>query len=49
MTQKPRSPTGSEWACFRFSVVGRLLSDPPRAERSRRPSGASRRGRGIIP
>ncbi len=29
MTRKPKSPTGAEWACFRFSVVGQLLSDPP--------------------
>ena len=29
MTRKPKDPTGAEWACFRFSVVGQLLSDPP--------------------
>jgi putative transposase len=29
MTRKPKSPTGAEWAHFRFSVVGQLLSDPP--------------------
>ena len=29
MTRKPKNPTGAEWACFRFSVVGQLLSDPP--------------------
>ena len=29
MTRKPKSPTGAEWACFRFSVIGQLLSDPP--------------------
>ena len=29
MTRKPKNPTGAEWACFRFSVIGQLLSDPP--------------------
>lgn len=29
MTQTSKSPTGAEWARFRFSVVGPLLSSPP--------------------
>ncbi len=29
MTQTPKSSTGAEWARFRFSVVGPLLSSPP--------------------
>lgn len=29
MTQAPQSSTGAEWARFRFSVVGPLLSAPP--------------------
>lgn len=29
MTETPRSPTGAEWARFRFSIVGPLLSSPP--------------------
>ena len=29
MTQKPNRPTADLWACFRFSVVGPLLSSPP--------------------
>jgi putative transposase len=29
MTQPPKSSTGAEWARFRFSVVGPLLSAPP--------------------
>ena len=30
MTQTPPSSTGALWARFRFSVVGSLLSSPPR-------------------
>lgn len=29
MTETPKSSTGAEWARFRFSVVGPLLSSPP--------------------
>jgi putative transposase len=29
MTETPKSPTGAEWARFRFSIVGPLLSSPP--------------------
>jgi putative transposase len=29
MTETPKSPTGAQWARFRFSVIGPLLSSPP--------------------
>ena len=34
MIQPTPNPTGAQWARFRFSVVGSLLSSPPARERS---------------
>ena len=34
MIKPTPNPTGAEWARFRFSVVGSLLSSPLRVERS---------------
>ncbi len=48
MTQTRPSSTAALWARFRFSVVGSLLSSPPRAERSRQQSAFLRPKPGLI-